>query len=116
MGWSATLLVRRMVMEDALCGSRNQRGEWKPAELIKNAPLFAFPPQPRAVLKWVFGYPGYLLPWGVFFAGVSAIVWLFLTPAVETLRTLSIGWVCYILVRNVAMVALFFGALHLRLY
>jgi sterol desaturase/sphingolipid hydroxylase (fatty acid hydroxylase superfamily) len=103
-------------MEDALLGSRNQRGEWKPAELIKAAPIFAFPPQPLAVLKWLFLYPGYLLPWGVFFAGVSTIVWLFLTPSVETMRTLSVGWIAYILVRNAAMVLLFFGALHLRLY
>jgi hypothetical protein len=49
-------------MEDTLHGSRNQRGEWKPAELIKNAPIFAFPPQPLAVLRWLFMYPGYLLP------------------------------------------------------
>ena len=103
-------------MEDTLHGSRNQRGEWKPAELIKNAPIFAFPPQPLAVLRWLFMYPGYLLPWGVFFAGVSAIVWFFLTPSVETMRTLSVGWVAYILVRNAAMVFLFFGAFHLRLY
>jgi sterol desaturase/sphingolipid hydroxylase (fatty acid hydroxylase superfamily) len=103
-------------MEDARYGSRNQRGEWKPAGLIKNAPIFAIPPQPLAVLKWLFLYPGYLLPWGVFFAGVSALVWFFLTPPVETMRTLAPGWIAWILVRNMAMVFVFFGAFHLRLY
>ena len=103
-------------MEDVRYGSRNQRGEWKPAGLIKNAPIFAIPPQPLAVLKWLFLYPGYLLPWGVFFAGVSALVWFFLTPPVETMRTLAPGWIAWILLRNMAMVLLFFGAFHLRLY
>jgi len=100
-------------MDDLRFGTRNKRGDWTPSEAIKTAPLFVWPPQPFNFLKWL---PSYFLPWNVVFMALGAIYWFWLTPSVETMRTLSIGWIVYLLVRNMAAVLLIHGALELRLY
>jgi hypothetical protein len=33
---------------------------------------FDWPPRPRSLLKWFFGFPGYLLPWNLLYA-VAAV-------------------------------------------
>lgn len=103
-------------MNDLGYGSRDKRGHWEPAGQIEPGPLFAFPPRPRAVAGWLFGYPGYFLPWNVAFIATALLTWTFLTPSWETMRTLAPGWIAWILARNAAMTFLFFGAFHLRLY
>ena len=42
---------------------RDRRGDWKPPSTIKSPPLFTLPFNPLKTLKWIFGWPGYLLPW-----------------------------------------------------
>ena len=64
-------------------------------------------------LKWL---PGYFLPWNVLFMALGLVYWLWLTPAIDTMKTLSPGWIAYLLVRNMAVVALIYGALELQLY
>jgi sterol desaturase/sphingolipid hydroxylase (fatty acid hydroxylase superfamily) len=100
-------------MDDLLYGTRNKRGDWTPKEALQNAPLFVWPPKPMKFLKWL---PSYFLPWNVLFMALGALYWFFLTPSVETMKALSIGWVAYLLVRNCVGVLLVFGALELRLY
>jgi sterol desaturase/sphingolipid hydroxylase (fatty acid hydroxylase superfamily) len=105
-----------VAMDDALYGSRDKRGDWKPSKLIAYPPVFVWPAQPLAFAKWMFGYPGYILPWNLVYGAVSVVLWLYLTPSMETMRTFSVGWVAYLLARNALLVFLFFGAFHLRLY
>jgi len=39
------------------------RGGWTPGKL-EYKPLFAFPPKPIELLKWLFNYPdGFIFPW-----------------------------------------------------
>jgi len=103
-------------MDDTQFGSRDRRGYWKPDRRIEYPPAFVWPARPVRFLKWMFGIPGYLLPWNLFYLGVTLAFWIFLTPEIETLRTFSVGWVAYLLARNALLVLLFFGAWHLRLY
>jgi sterol desaturase/sphingolipid hydroxylase (fatty acid hydroxylase superfamily) len=100
-------------VDDLQFGRRNKRGDWQPNEAAQVAPIFVWPPQPLGFLRWL---PSYFLPWNVVFMALGAIYWFFLTPSVETMRTLSIGWIAYLLVRNAAAVLLIYGALELRLY
>ncbi len=100
----------------ATLGRRDRRGDWRPENLITPPPLFVWPPRPLAMAKWVFGFPGYLLPWNVLWALLATISWLFLTPDMATMRALAPGWIAIILARNVALTLLVFGALHARLY
>src|ERR1700733_3232896 len=100
-------------MDDLLAGTRNKRGDWAPKDRLETAPLFVFPPQPLKFLKWL---PGYFLPWNVLFMAIAAANWFWLTPPIDTMKTLSVGWVAYLFARNCATVLICSGALELRLY
>src|SRR5438309_928379 len=54
-------------MDDTLEGTRDRRGYWRPTKRVKRAPVFVWPVQPRAFLRWFAGYPGYLWPWNTIF-------------------------------------------------
>lgn len=91
-------------------------GDWQPPQLLKDPPVFVWPPQPLRFLKWLFGFPGYLWPWNVLYAGIALLTWLFLTPDLARMKTFALDWVAFIFFRNVALIALFVSPWHLRLY
>ena len=62
-------------MTDAALNERDDRGNWRPAEPIALAPINAWPPRPVAVVKWLFGFPGYIWPYLLFWLGVTLITW-----------------------------------------
>jgi sterol desaturase/sphingolipid hydroxylase (fatty acid hydroxylase superfamily) len=109
-------LIEDEVMEDSLCGVRDKRGHWTPHKKPQRAPLFVWPAQPAALAKWLFGFPGYLWPWNLGYAIVAALFWLFLTPPMETMKTIDIGWVLFLLGRNTALTILLFGGMHYWFY
>jgi len=100
-------------MDDLNYGTRNKRGDWAPKDRLETNPLFAIPPQPLKFLKWL---PGYFYPWNVLFMALALASWLWLTPDIETMKTLSPGWIIYLLVRNSLLVLAIYGGLELRLY
>jgi len=103
-------------MDDALYGKRDKRGDWKPSKLIQYPPVFVWPAQPIKFVRWFFGYPGFILPWNLVYAIAGVVLWLYLTPSMETMKSFSVSWIAYLLARNALIVLLFFGAFHLRLY
>ncbi len=103
-------------MDDTIYGTRNRRGDWAPNQRVEYAPLFAWPPKPLGDLKWLFGYPGYIWPWNLFYAGLAIAAWFFATPSVESIRSFSPGWIAIILVRNATLIFCWYGVFHLRLY
>jgi sterol desaturase/sphingolipid hydroxylase (fatty acid hydroxylase superfamily) len=103
-------------MNEADFGKRDKLGYWRPFKRTEYPPLFTTPVRPAATAKWIFGYPGYLLPWNALYAVVALGVWYFLTPPIETMRSFSIGWITFLLVRNTLIVLAFYGVWHARLY
>ena len=103
-------------MDDLKYGKRDKRGNWSPLERLDYAPLFIPPFRPLAILKWLFGYPGYILPWNLLYALVTVAVWFWVTPSLSTMANLEPAWIAFILARNLALVFLVYGFLHLRLY
>jgi sterol desaturase/sphingolipid hydroxylase (fatty acid hydroxylase superfamily) len=103
-------------MDDAAYGARDRGGHWKPFRLVEYPAVFVWPLRPLAIAKWLFAYPGYVLPWNLLYAAVAVGVWLYLTPSALTLQTFAPGWIAFVLARNACLVLLFFGAFHLRLY
>ena len=103
-------------MDDAKYGVEDSRGYWTPKEPVSYGPFFDWPPRPRALLKWFFGFPGYLLPWNLLYAVAAVLIWLYLTPSLESMRTFAIGWVLIVLARNYALTFAVYGAWHLWLY
>ncbi|WP_281857875.1 sterol desaturase family protein [Litoreibacter halocynthiae] len=95
---------------------RDRRGEWRPERPVGFMPLFDWPTTPKIVAKWFFGVPGFLVPWYGVYLLITVIAYLFFTPELARMQVLSPGWALEILLRNVVMVGLFTGALHLWLY
>ncbi len=79
-------------------------------------PVWMWPPRPAAVLKWLVGNPGYLLPWNLLFCGIAIATWLYTQPDLARMASFEAGWVAQIFFRNLGLLLLFSGGLHLWLY
>ena len=75
-----------------------------------------WPPRLVGTLKWFFGWPGYLWPWNSLILGIALVTWFFLTPPLATMQTFEPGWIALIFGRNLGMMVLYFGGLHLYFY
>ena len=80
-------------MDDAIYGKRDKRGDWTPFERITYPAVFVWPAQPLAIVKWFFGYPGYLLPWNLLYALLGIVVWTWLTPPLDSMTSFAPGWI-----------------------
>ncbi|MGZ4770681.1 MAG: sterol desaturase family protein, partial [Ilumatobacteraceae bacterium] len=103
-------------MDDTLYGTRNQRGEWSPSRRVEYAPLFVWPARPVALLRWLFGYPGYVLPFNLVSAAVAFAAWFVATPSRATMASFGVGWIAVVLVRNAVVLIAWYGVFHLHLY
>ena len=103
-------------MDDTAFGTRNKRGDWKPDRLIEYPPVLVWPPRPIGFVKWLIGYPGYILPWNLVYAILAVAIWRYATPSLETMRSFAPGWVAFLLLRNLVLILVFFGGMHLWLY
>ena len=103
-------------METNFTGRRNKRGDWQPDKPLEHAPLLFWPTRPLAILKWVFGWPGFFLPWGVVYMVAAVLTWEFLTPPLDRMRTFEWSWIAFVLVRNYAIILAVLGAWYIRLY
>jgi sterol desaturase/sphingolipid hydroxylase (fatty acid hydroxylase superfamily) len=104
------------VLDEQAFGTRTPRGEWVPFRRASYGPLFRWPPQPAELLRWFFGLPGYLLPFNMLYACISFLVWRFATPSADSMRSLALAPIAFILARNLVLVCLWFGAIHWLLY
>ena len=75
-----------MIVDDTKFGTRNKRGDWKPFKLSGNVPLFHWPINPIKIFKWLFDIPGYIFPWTFFYGAIAVILWMYLTPSLETMK------------------------------
>lgn len=103
-------------METRFDGKRDKRGDWSVPEPLTYAPIAEWPPRPLALLKWVFGYPGFFLPWGLFYMAVPALIWIYFTPELAAMKNFEAGWVSYIFFRNLVLILLWTGAWHFWFY
>jgi len=110
----AAAIVQRLT--DAAIGERGPQGEWQPPERPTVAPLWAWPPRPLGVLKWLFGYPGYLLPWNAIFWAIAIGTWFYTQPELSRMAEFRVDWIAQIYFRNVGLLVLIAGGLQLRLY
>ncbi len=103
-------------MNETIPSGRAKRVDYTPDDPIAYAPLFVWPPRLRALARWLFGWPGYLWPYNALYLMVAVGVWYLATPSTATMSTWGIGWVTVILVRNAALLVLWYGIFHVRLY
>ena len=79
-------------------------------------PAFDFPTSPGRIVKWMFGIPGYLFPWFLFYMVLITTSFFYFTPALARMETIAPDWIAEIVLRNVIITALFTGSLHVWLY
>ena len=99
--------------------TRDARGEWMPRVQGKTQP-FSWPIQPRKLLKFFLGFPGFLWPIGAAaYYGLAALTWRYLQPGADQLSNFSVlsaEWILPMFARNVVMLVIVAGSLHLVLY
>jgi hypothetical protein len=97
-------------------GRYDDKGYWKPDNPCGYSPLFQWPMRPLAILRWLFGWGGYLWPRHVSYVLLAGVTWYFLQTDLEVTTTLSVGWIAMMLLRNLVLLWLVFGFYHLSLY
>ena len=103
-------------MSDTTVLKRNKRGDWTPPYLLQMPAPFAWPPQPLKLLKWLFGFPGYLWPWNSLYLAIAVVTWFFLTPDLASMQQFELDWIAVIFARNVGLTLLIVGGWHLYFY
>ncbi len=103
-------------MIDTASLERSPSGDWSPKNPIALAPINTWPPKPIAILKWIFGFPGFIWPYNAFWLCVTLATWVYLTPEMASMATIELWWVGLLFARNLAFVTIVFGGLHLFFY
>jgi lathosterol oxidase len=96
----------------ALGGDNTQGWNWHPNLPIKPAPVFNFPPTPVALARW-FAQSWLQLSNRVITLAISVLTWLYLQPALERCREIEFGWIAQMWGRNIALMLIIAGGLHL---
>lgn len=91
-------------------------GDWRPQTRIALPPVYAWPPRPLAVARWLFGFPGFLWPMNSLTLTITVVTWYLLTPSLATMKSFELWWIAALLLRNLALIIMFFGGLHLFLF
>ena len=100
-------------MDDKNFGMRDKRGDWAPNKLLKPAPIWLFPPQPKKILAWI---PAFFLPYNVLFMISSIIYWFLVLPPIETMSNLSWAWTLKILGINMLLTFIWYQGWEIPLY
>lgn len=91
--------------------------EWnhRPELPIQVSPLFRWPLKPIAILKW-FWESWFLISERLLLVGLAFISWYYLQPSLENSQSFEFGWIAQMWVRNVCLMTLVAGGLHLWLF
>ena len=92
-----------------------QEWNWHPELPIGNSPIFSWPPKPVAAIKWL-ARSWLQLSEQLIFAILAVVVWLYFQPALELCKELSFGWIAQVYVRNLVLMVVVAGGLHLYFY
>jgi hypothetical protein len=84
-------------MDDTLYGIRTTRGEWTPNKRADFGPVFKRPTRPLVIVRWLFRFPGYYLPWEAVYLFIAWVAFRWLSPTVSEARRFQLGWVAEIL-------------------
>ena len=91
------------------------RWAWRPALPVGNSPLFSWPPRALGALEW-FLLPRCMLSARVPLAALAVVTWFALQPDLARCATLEADWILAMFARNLCLMLLVAGGLHLYLY
>lgn len=82
---------------------------------LQVSPFFAWPLRPRAMLAWLWN-AWFLITERLIIVVIAFISMTFFQPPLEETQTLAVGWVAEMYVRNLVLMTLVAGGLHLYFY
>lgn len=82
---------------------------------LQVSPFFTWPLRPRAMLAWIWN-AWFLITERLIIVGIALLSMAFFQPPLEETRTLALGWVGEMYLRNLALMTLVAGGLHLYFY
>ncbi|MEO9877587.1 MAG: sterol desaturase family protein [Anderseniella sp.] len=88
---------------------------WTPTEPVKLSPLFSWPLNLPAIVKWVISSWAILTVRALILA-ISVMTWYLVQPALERCKTFQFDWMLEIWARNLALMVFVAGGLHLFLF
>ena len=91
------------------------RWNWRPEQPVELSPLFTGPPRPHKIFRWLAS------SWLNFTERVVVLLlalgtWHFLAPALERCVSFRLDWIAEIYIRNLALMIIVAGGLHLYFY
>ena len=96
-------------------GTGTEPWAWHPPLPLEGAPIFVFPPRPLAALRWLVSV-GFLWSFVLPYVGLAVFTWYFLQPSLVHCVQLQPGWIAEMFARNLALIVLVAGGLHLYPY
>jgi len=82
---------------------------------IKVSPFFRWPLQPLEMLRWVWN-SWFLITEKLIILAIALISFYWFQPPLEETRTLAIGWIVEMYIRNLILMGVVAGGLHLWFY
>ena len=88
--------------------------EWlhKPPVPIQASPFFTWPPNPGRMVRWVASR-WFSLAENSILVAIALISWFWFQPSLEEARTLAPGWIAQMYLRNLVLMLIVAGGLHL---
>jgi len=93
-------------------GPMSKEWYWHPDLPISTSPIFAWPPRPLAAIQWLVSY-WLALSSVVIELALAVAVWYWLQPEAAQMKSLSAGWIAQLYLRNLILLILVAGGLHL---
>lgn len=92
-------------------------GQWhhRPQVPIKVSPFFSWPPNPRRMVTWVADR-WFAVAENSILVLISLACWMWFQPSMVEAKTLSIGWIAEIYIRNLILLFGVAGGLHLYFF
>ena len=88
---------------------------WHPPLPLEGVPVFVWPPRPAAALQYLVSLAflgSVIIPFGV----IATLSWLYLQPALERCIEFRADWILQMYARNLGLMLLVAGGLHLYFY
>ena len=97
--------------------SQSSTSHWNysPEVPIAVSPVFSKPLNPTAIFKW-FWDSWFLVSERLILVGIALISWFYLQPPLEQSQTFAVDWIAQMWLRNVILMVLVAGGLHLWFY
>lgn len=83
-----------------------------PSVPIRTSPFFSWPPEPIRMVRWA-AVRWFTIAENTILVSLAVACWLWVQPSMSEARTLQIGWIAEIWLRNMVLMIAVAGGLHL---